>query len=63
MNPKPKPKSKSWRIKGQDAADGTGDLIIPLSDDLLSSINFANGDKLDLEVKPNGTIILTPVRT
>jgi antitoxin component of MazEF toxin-antitoxin module len=49
MNPKPK-------------ANGTGDLIIPLTDDLLSVVKLASGDKLDLEVKPNGTIILTPVR-
>ena len=62
MNPKPKAKNTSWKVKCQDAADGTGDLIIPLTDDLLSAIKLANGDKLDLEVKPNGTIILTPVR-
>jgi hypothetical protein len=63
VNPKPKAKSKNWRVKCQDTADGTGDLIIPLSVDLLSTIKVANGDTLDLEVKPNGTIILTPVRT
>ncbi|QXH78585.1 AbrB/MazE/SpoVT family DNA-binding domain-containing protein [Pseudomonas salmasensis] len=61
MNPKPKAKNTSWKVC-QDAADGTGDLIIPLTDDLLSAIKLASGDKLDLEVKPNGTIILTPVR-
>ena len=49
MNPKPK-------------ANGTGDLIIPLTDDLLSAIKLASGDTLDMEVKPNGTIMLTPVR-
>ncbi len=38
-------------------------VIVPLPDDLLSAIKLASGDKLDLEVKPNGTIILTPVRT
>ncbi|KRP66870.1 hypothetical protein [Pseudomonas orientalis] len=62
MNLKPKVKNTSWEVKCQDAADGTGDLIIPLTDDLLSTIKLASGDRLDLEVKPNGTIILTPVR-
>ncbi len=62
MNPNPKAKNTSWKVKCQDAADSTGDLIIPLTDDLLSAIKLASGDKLDLEVKPNGTIILTPVR-
>lgn len=49
MNPKPKAKNTSWKVC-QDAADGTGDLIIPLTDDLLSAIKLASGDKLDLEV-------------
>lgn len=62
MNPKPKTKNTSWKVKCQDTADETGDLIIPLTDDLLSTIILASGDTLDLKVKPNGTIILTPVR-
>ena len=62
MNPKPKAKNTSWKVKCQDAADSTGDLTIPLTDDLLSAIKLASGDTLDMEVKPKRTIMLTPVR-
>ena len=43
----------------EDAEDGTGDLIIPLPDDLLAAIGLTSGDKLNMEKQPDGTITLT----
>jgi hypothetical protein len=44
MHPKPNAKNTSWKAKCQDVADGAGDLIIPLTDELLSAIKLASGD-------------------
>jgi len=63
MNPTPGSENKRWIVTCQNAADGTDDLIIPLPDDLLATIGLACGDKLDMEKQPDGTIILTPVRS
>lgn len=63
MNPTPSSENKRWIVTCQDAADGTGDLIVPLPDDLLAAIGLTSGDKLDMEKQPYGTITLTPVRS
>lgn len=63
MNQTPGSENKRWIVNCQDAADGTGDLIVPLPDDLLAAIGLTSGDKLDMEKQPDGTITLTPVRT
>lgn len=62
MNPTPDPENKRWIVTCQDAADGTGDVIVPLPEDLLAAIGLACGDKLNMEKQPDGTITLTPVR-
>ena len=62
MNPTPNSKNKSWVVTCQEAADGTGDLILPLPDELLAAIGLTTGDKLDMQKQPVGTITLTPVR-
>lgn len=63
MNPTPGSENKRWTVTCQDAADGTGDLIVPLPDDLLAAIGWACGDKLNMEEQPDGTITLTPVHS
>ncbi|KAA0952600.1 AbrB/MazE/SpoVT family DNA-binding domain-containing protein [Pseudomonas sp. ANT_H12B] len=63
MNPTPSSENNPWIVTCQDAADGTGDLIVPLPDDLLAAIGLAIGDKLDMEKQPDGTITLTPIRS
>lgn len=56
-----------WTVTSQDAADGTGDMIVPLPDDLLSEIGLVIGDTLTVEKQPDGTITititLTPIRS
>jgi len=62
MNHSPSVENKRWIVTCEDAADGSGDLIIPLPDDLLAATGLTTGDKLDIEKQPDGTIILTVVR-
>ena len=46
MNQTPDVESKHWTVTCQDAADGTGDLIVPLPADLLTRMDLAKGDAL-----------------
>ena len=46
MNPTPAPENKRWIVTCQDAADGTGDLIVPLPSDLLTEMGLVDGDTL-----------------
>lgn len=62
MNQTPDAESKRWTVTCQDSADGTGDLIVPLPDDLMAAVRLANGDKLNMERQSDGTIVLTPIR-
>ncbi|WP_306109940.1 hypothetical protein [Pseudomonas sp. JG-B] len=39
----------SWKLTCQDAADGSGDLILELPDDLLEAAGWKVGDILELE--------------
>lgn len=63
MNRTPGTENQRWTVTCEYAADGTGDLIVPLPDDLLAAIGLTSGDKLDMEKQPDGTITLTPVRS
>lgn len=62
MNRVPGTENQRWTVTCQDAADGTGDMIVPLPDDLLSKIGLVIGDARTVEIKADGTIMLTPVR-
>ena len=59
MNPTRDLKSKRWTVTCQDAADSTGDLIVPLPDDLLSEMGLVIGGTLTIEKQPDGTLMLT----
>lgn len=39
----------TWKLKCRDAADGSGDLILELPDDLLQAAGWEVGDVLELE--------------
>jgi hypothetical protein len=49
MNRAPGTENQCWTVTCQDAADGTGDMIVPLPDDLLSEIGLVIGDTLTVE--------------
>lgn len=51
--------ARCWIVKCQDAADGSGDLIIDLPPELLASSRLSIGDVLTIEVIV-GAIVLTP---
>lgn len=59
MNPVPGTENQRWTVTCQDAADGTGDMIVPLPDDLLSEIGLVIGDTLTVERQPDGSSTLT----
>ena len=49
MNPAPGTENQRWTVTCQDAADGTGDMIVPLPDDLLSQMGLVIGDTLTVD--------------
>ena len=59
MNRVPGTENQRWTVTCQDAADGTGDMIVPLPDDLLSEIGLVIGDTLTVEKQPDGSLTLT----
>jgi len=48
-------------VKCQDPGDGSGDVIIDLSPDVLAAMNVDLGDSLSIELI-DGSIVLKPVR-
>jgi hypothetical protein len=46
MKPTRSSENKRWVVTCQEAADGTGDLIIPLPADLLTEMGLEDGDSL-----------------
>ena len=59
MNRVPGTENQRWTVTCQDAADDTGDMIVPLPDDLLSQIGLVIGDTLAVEKQPDGSLTLT----
>ena len=59
MNRVPGTENQRWTVTCQDAADGTGDMIVPLPDDLLNEIGLVIGDTLTVEKQPDGSLTLT----
>ena len=59
MNHVPGTENQRWTVTCQDAADSTGDMIVPLPDDLLNEIGLVIGDTLTVEKQPDGSLTLT----
>lgn len=53
--------TQSWTVRYQDTADGTGDVIVDLPPELLTSLGLVLGDELTIEVI-DGAIVLKPKR-
>lgn len=51
--------SKTWTVRCQDSADGSGDFIVDLPPELLAQMGLGLGDILTLE-EIDGSIILRP---
>lgn len=47
--------SKRWVVDLEEAEDGSGDLIMPLPQDLLDSAGWAEGDSLEWIDNKDGT--------
>ena len=61
MNATPGTANQRWTVTCQDAADGTGDMIVPLPGDLLSQMGLVIGDTLTVEKQPDGSLTLTNI--
>lgn len=51
--------SKTWTVRCQDAADGSGDCIVDLPPELLAQMGLGLGDILTVEMI-DGAIVLKP---
>jgi hypothetical protein len=47
--------SKSWIITLEEADDGSGDLVLPLTDEIMESAGWKTGDVLEWIDNKNGT--------
>ena len=47
--------SKSWIITLEEADDGSGDLVLPLTDEIMESAGWKTGDVLEWIDNNNGT--------
>lgn len=51
--------SGKLHISLEKAQDGSGDYFLPIPDELLKSLNWNLGDSIDMDVLPNGSIMLS----
>lgn len=50
---------KSWRVVCEDAADGSGDVIISLPDELCAALGWTVGDTLEIQPGHDNSWVLT----
>ena len=48
-------KPTHWTIKLEEADDGSGDLVLPLTDEIMESAGWKTGDTLEWIDNKNGT--------
>jgi hypothetical protein len=53
----------SWTVTLEEAEDGSGDLVMPLPQDLLDSQDWREGDTLNWEEGTNGSWTLSKVKS
>ena len=51
--------SEKLHISLEKAQDGSDDCLLAIPDELLKSLNWNIGDTIDMEVLPNGSIVLS----
>lgn len=52
--------NETWTVRCQDTADGSGDFIVDLPQELLAEMGWGLGDILTVEVI-DGAIVLKPI--
>jgi hypothetical protein len=53
----------SWTVTLEEAEDGSGDLVMPLPQDLLDSQGWKEGDTLNWEESDNGSWTLSKAKS
>lgn len=54
--------SGKLHISLEKAQDGSDDCFLPIPDELLKSLNWNLGDSINMEVLPNGSIVLSKLK-
>lgn len=54
---------QSWTITLEEADDGSGDLVLPFTDEIMESAGWKTGDTLEWIDAKNGTWILRKIET
>ncbi|CAB5220669.1 hypothetical protein UFOVP240_19 [uncultured Caudovirales phage] len=54
---------QTWTITLEEADDGSGDLVLPLTDEIMDSAGWKTGDVLEWIDTKNGAWILRKVET
>ena len=47
--------SKSWIVTLEEADDGSGDLVLPLNDEILSEVGWQTGDTIEWTDNKDGS--------
>lgn len=48
-----------WTSVLEDSADGSGDLFLPIPEELLDELGWNIDDELQLEIKEDGSIVIS----
>ena len=51
-----------WIVEAQDTKDGSGDVIVPIPEEIMNALGLAEDSPLDIHVLDDGSITLTPQR-
>jgi hypothetical protein len=51
----------SWTVTVEEAEDGSGDLVLPLPQEMLDQVGWAEDDTLDWKESDNGSWTLSKV--
>lgn len=52
---------RAWYVTAMDAGDGSGDVVLPLPEEMLARAGWKEGDKLSIELTESGAWILQRV--
>jgi len=52
-----------WTVTLEDAEDGSGDLMLPIPDEIMASLGLKIGDSLTWNTQPDGSVIMSKCDT
>jgi bifunctional DNA-binding transcriptional regulator/antitoxin component of YhaV-PrlF toxin-antitoxin module len=52
-----------WIVTLEDAEDGSGDLMLPIPDEIMASLGLKIGDSITWDMQPDGSVIMAKFDT